>query len=272
MKGKTEVKWTEDYGNTKVTYHGKDKYFSIQYDILQANQGDNVICPGRHVYPFNVQIPALPLPSSFSGSKGKILYTLEAILSRSMRMDSTAKTEFTLIYRGALNSHPIMMVPQLQVVEKKRMCFSSGTIAMIVKIARTGFYQGEGMQVIACIQNKSSRRVKPKYVLCRKCSYFVNEHKKLETTPILKEVGDPIPPSTAQTVTRTITIPDDTSVSILNCRLLRVEYKLKVYLDVKYAFDPTLKFPIVILPALPEPEGQQQPSHLVAYRSGAFAN
>lgn len=49
------------------------------------------------------------LPSSFKGSCGKILYTVEANLNRSMRMDSKAKAEFTLIQKT--NHDPVMMVP-----------------------------------------------------------------------------------------------------------------------------------------------------------------
>ncbi|XP_041658023.1 arrestin domain-containing protein 3-like [Cheilinus undulatus] len=271
MKGKAEVEWTEHYGRTVVVYHKKEKYFSLQKAVLQANHGNNVISPGCHVYPFTFQIPAENLPSSFKGSYGKIKYTLEAILSRSMRMDSKAKTEFTLIYNGNLNSDPELMAPQEQAFEEKMKVFTSGSVGMHVKIARTGFHQGEGMQVVAAIQNRSSREVKPKYCLYRKCSYFATGERKVETKDILKEVGDPIPPSVSQTVTRTIIIPPDTPVSVLNCQILKVEYRLKVYLDVKYAIDPKLKFPIIILPVLPELKEEEQPAY-PAYGFGAFAN
>lgn len=41
----------------------------------------------------------------------------------------------------------------------------------------------------------------------------------------------------------------------------------QVYLDVKYASDPQIKFPIVILPALQQPDEEQ-----LAYGFNAFAN
>ncbi|KAM7018092.1 uncharacterized protein LKV04_001850 [Tautogolabrus adspersus] len=271
LKGKAEVKWTEHYGRTIVTYHKKEKYFSIKQDVIQANQGNNIVGQGCHVYPFTFQIPAQDLPSSFKGSHGKIRYTLEANLSRSMRMDSKAKAEFTLIYNGNLNSDPLVMAPQHQATDKKMKLFTSGTVGMDVNIARTGFHQGGGIQVVASIQNRSSREIKPKYCLYKKYSYFAKGKRKLETKDILKEVGEPIPPSAGQTVTRTITIPPDTCVSILNCQIIKAEYRLRVYLDVKYASDPQIKFPIVILPALPGPEGEQQPAY-PGYGFGVFAN
>lgn len=38
LKGKAEVKWTENYGKIIVTYHNKDKYFSVKQFIIEASQ------------------------------------------------------------------------------------------------------------------------------------------------------------------------------------------------------------------------------------------
>ncbi|XP_034547451.1 uncharacterized protein LOC117818610 [Notolabrus celidotus] len=271
LKGKAEVQWREHYGKTIVTFHKKVKYFSIKQDVIQVNQGNNTVGQGSHVYPFTFQIPAQGLPSSFKGSHGKIQYNLEANLSRSMRMDSKAKAEFTLICSGNPNGDALVMAPQQQATDKKMKLFTSGTVGMDVNIARTGYHQGEGIQVVASIQNRSSREIKPKYCLYKKYSYFAKGKRKVETKDILKEVGEPIPPSAGQTVTRTITIPYDTCVSILNCQIIKAEYRLRVYLDVKYASDPQIKFPIIILPALPGSDEEQKPAYL-AYGFGAFAN
>ena len=39
LKGKAEVKWTENYGKVVVTYHKKEKFFSIEQVIIQKDQG-----------------------------------------------------------------------------------------------------------------------------------------------------------------------------------------------------------------------------------------
>ncbi|XP_030594070.1 arrestin domain-containing protein 3-like [Archocentrus centrarchus] len=269
LKGKAEVSWTENYGKTVVTYHSKDKFFSIKHFIIQESQGNNVIPQGCHVYPFSFQIPAQDLPSSFKGSWGKILYRVEANLSRSMRTDSKAKAEFTLIQKG--NTDPVLMTPQHNMIDKKMKLFTSGSVAMDVSIPKTGFCQGEGIKVVASIQNKSYRDIKPKYCLYRKYSYFAKGKRRVETKDILKEEGEEIPSSAGQTVTKIIVIPSAETVSVLNCSIIKAEYRLRVYLDVKYASDPEIKFPIIILPAS---EGfyEEQPSDYLTNGFEAFPN
>ena len=39
LKGKAQVKWTEHYGKTVVTYQNKEKYFSIEQFIFSTGQG-----------------------------------------------------------------------------------------------------------------------------------------------------------------------------------------------------------------------------------------
>lgn len=81
---------------------------------------------------------------------------------------------------------------------------------------------------MASVNNKSSRQVQLKYSIINKISYFDNKHKIQETKFILKEAGETIPPSSSLTATKLVTIPPTTSPSILNCKILKSEYKLKV--------------------------------------------
>ncbi|XP_036382709.1 arrestin domain-containing protein 3-like [Megalops cyprinoides] len=71
---------------------------------------------------------------------------------------------------------------------------------------------------------------------------------KTSTHRIFKEVGETIPSSTQQTITKELCIPPDLQPSILNCSIMKVEYILKVYLDVPYARDPEIILPLVIFP------------------------
>lgn len=81
---------------------------------------------------------------------------------------------------------------------------------------------------MAYILNRSSRGIRPKYCLYKKYSYFASSKRRVETKNILKEVGESIPPSAGHSVTRIISIPPTTCASILNCNIIKVEYRLKV--------------------------------------------
>lgn len=266
FKGKAEVLWTERHGQNTVTYHSKDKYFSFRHYFIRHKNAtadderalmtsfdpemySSVVAPGIHVYRFTFQIPDQDMPSSFKGSAGKVVYLLEATLSRSLRMNKRESTKINFVTKAHLTSHPELMVPQHGSKDKKMKLFTSGTVAMDVNIEKTGFLQGEGIKVLAFIQNNSSREIKPKYCVYRKHSFFAKGKRRLDTKDLLKEVGEPIRPSTTENVTRVITIPHDLEPSILNCSILKAEHRLRVYLDVKYASDPEIKFNIVVLPA-----------------------
>ncbi|KAM9360650.1 uncharacterized protein ABDE67_001263 [Symphorus nematophorus] len=289
FKGKAEVLWSERHGQTTVVYHSKDKYFSIKHyfirdkvhkgddnqTLLRSQNGDtysNVVAPGCHVYPFTFQIPFQDMPSSFKGSAGKIVYLLEARLSRSMRMDKKDSTKINFVTKKDMISDPALMAPQHESKDKKMKLFTSGTVAMDVSLEKTGFFQGEGMKVLACIQNNSSREIKPKYCVYRKHSFFAKGERRLSTKDILKEVGEPIPPSGNEYVVRVITIPQDAEPSILNCSIIKAEHRLRVYLDVKYALDPEIKFPIVILPASQVPAALAPPPAASGFGFEPFGN
>ncbi|XP_072243096.1 arrestin domain-containing protein 3-like isoform X2 [Leuresthes tenuis] len=251
FKGKAEVLWTERYGQTTVVYHSKDKYFSFkQYFIRDANLKDpSVVAPGIHVYPFSFQIPSQEMPSSFKADTGKIVYLLETGLSRSMRVTKKESTKINFASKADINCVSGLMTPQHESKDKKMKLFTSGSVAMEVDLEKSGFFQGEGLKVLAFIKNDSSREIKPKYCLYRKHSFFAQGRRRVHTKDLLKEVGAPIPPSAAEKVTQIITIPHDVEPSIHNCNIIKAEHRLRVYLDVKYASDPEIKFEIVILPA-----------------------
>ena len=78
------------------------------------------------------------------------------------------------------------------------------------------------------INNRSSRSVKPKFVLYEKRSFFAQGRRRLHTTEILKEKGEALESSNKETVTKVITIPRELPPSIMNCSIIKLEYRLKV--------------------------------------------
>ncbi|XP_041958129.1 arrestin domain-containing protein 3-like isoform X2 [Alosa sapidissima] len=252
FKGKAFVRWTERHGKTTVTYWDKEKYFTSEQYFIREHKGNDcdVVAPGTHVYPFTFQIPQQTLPASFNGTWGYVGYFLETKLSRSMRISSKDKVEIRYIPKPDMTD-PALMTPQYGTKDKKMKLFTSGSVSFTIHTERMGYSLGEGIKVVADVQNSSSRALRPKYCLYSKHSFFARGRRRLNTHEILKEEGEPIAPSTHQTITKILTIPPSLTMSILICRILKVEYKLKVYLDVPYASDPEIKFPVVILPLAP---------------------
>ncbi|XP_030641079.1 arrestin domain-containing protein 3-like [Chanos chanos] len=252
-KGKAKVLWTEYCPIQKRTrtLFDDEKYFSLEQFLLreETHKGNVPLGPGRHVYPFTFQIPFQDMPPTYKGEHGKVRYTLTAKLSRSLHLPSKDKTEFHFISQADMNN-PSLMAPQSQVTEKGLTFFASGNMSMDISTERTGYMQGEGLVVKGEIVNSSTRKIVPKYILYQKQSFFAFGKRRVHTYDVLKEKGEPLPSSTRQTVSKVLTIPREITPTILNSRILKVEYRLKVILDVSFSKDPEMKLPIIILPSI----------------------
>nr|XP_061803932.1 arrestin domain-containing protein 3-like [Nerophis lumbriciformis] len=258
-KGSAKVGWHEYYGMYNHCYYWSDeKYYEIKQRILRA--GTECINKGRHVFPFSFNIPNRKMPSSFKSPTGRIVHKLKAELKQSMKLTKKAKAHFTFISKADMNI-PGLMEPQHGCTDKKLKVFGSGTIAMKIYTKKMGYQQGEALQVKVEIHNKSSRSLKPKFVLYEKQSFFAQGHRKLCTQDILKERLETIEPDQKEIVKKVIPIPRNLPSSILNSAIIKLEYRLKIFLDVKYVLNPEVKLPIVVLPAFEGPTGRQPPRH-----------
>ncbi|KAK1892255.1 Arrestin domain containing protein 4 [Dissostichus eleginoides] len=167
-------------------------------------KGDTVLPKGIHVYKFSLNIPQGSVPSSFKGPHGKIVYKLEAKLSRSWRMDQSVEQKILFVSRCYPNLHS-MMLPQIGATKKEMGLFSKGQADMEVTIDRMAYAPGETITVLAKINNSSSSEMTPKFRLDKKLIYRASGSTKLE-------------------------------------------YHLKAYLDISFAFDPEVLFPLVVVP------------------------
>ncbi|XP_077378844.1 arrestin domain-containing protein 3-like [Festucalex cinctus] len=257
-KGSARVCWHEYYGQYNQGYYWSDeKYYEIKQRILRA--GIDFITKGRHVFPFSFEVPNRKMPSSFKSSVGKIVHKLKAELKQSMKLTKTAKAHFTFVSKADMTI-PGLMEPQHDCTGKKLTVFGSGIIEMDVYTKRMGFQPGEDLQVKVEVRNQSSRDLKPKFVLYEKQSYFAQGNRKVCTQNILKETLEGIAAHSKETVKKVITIPESLPPSILNSSIIKLEYRLKIFLDVKYAINPKIKLPVVVLPAFEAPAAKQPPS------------
>ncbi|XP_076148106.1 arrestin domain-containing protein 3-like isoform X1 [Alosa pseudoharengus] len=247
VKGDADVRWTERHGDDDRTYSAHERYFKLKQMLISEEAENTKVIPGTHVYPFCLQIPEGHFPSSFEGHHGNIRYKLEAKMKRSWKVKkkASAKINFATKLDGDTAQ---LMSPQFGEKDKKMNIFSSGSLSFKAQLEKTGYVPGEMLVVQAEIDNSSSRNLKPKYKLDKKITYIAHSSTKIERGTIFKEEGSPIPSKDHQTVTQELMIPTSLPPTILFCKVLRLEYKLKVYIDVPYGSDPEIKFPVVILP------------------------
>ncbi|XP_033947215.1 arrestin domain-containing protein 3-like [Pseudochaenichthys georgianus] len=263
--GKARVRW----GDQHHTYWADEKYYDIKHHILRESRqdgnvnslpGTEVIGKGRHVFPFSFKIPDNKIPSSFISGIGNIHHKLKAELKQSMKLTKKAKTHFTFVSKADMDI-PGLLEPQYGSKDKSVTVFGSGIISMDVQTKQMGYKQGRDLKVSVEIVNNSSRSVKAKVILYEKKSFFAQGRRRVSTKEILKEKMEAVTSSNKESVVKVMNIPRELPSSILNCSIIKLEYRLKVHLDVQYASHPEITLPIVILPASEDTPQQQQQQH-----------
>ncbi|XP_062236406.1 arrestin domain-containing protein 3-like [Platichthys flesus] len=274
-QGKARVVWHEYYGqNQHRVFWADEKYYSIEHHILrEARQdGTEVIGKGRHIFPFSFAIPDRRIPSSFKDCTGKIVHKLKAELKQSMKLTKKAKSEFTFRSKADMDV-PGLLEPQYGSKDKSLKLFGSGNVSMDIHTKRMGYKQGENVKVTVEIVNHSSRSVKPKFSLYEKKSFFAQGRRRVHTKEILKDKIEALASSSKDTVTKVMSIPRELPPSILNCSIIKLEYRLKVYLGMKCTKDPVVKLPIVVLPeAAPATATTKRQPASAAYGFEGFGN
>ncbi|KAM4578764.1 arrestin domain-containing protein 3-like [Fundulus diaphanus] len=257
-KGKARVQFSEHYGllgkiNPEISedYSYKQKYYRIkQYILKETRQNEReMIGKGRHVFPFSFRIPDRTLPSSFTSIFGQIIHTLKAKLKQSMMPAKKAKTHFTFVSKAEMNL-PGITVPQHKSKERS-IALNSGIVLLDVYTRQMGYKAGEDLHVTTKITNLSNRSVNARFVLDKKKTYNGGDYLKVEKHNILQENAGAVKSwGGTEVVTKVFTIPRELPPSILVCPIIKLEYRLKVYLDITFAPKIVLKLPIVILPVL----------------------
>ncbi|XP_051923410.1 arrestin domain-containing protein 3 [Hippocampus zosterae] len=247
VKGDAQVRWTTRSGNHNHTHSARCRYFKLKHFLIAESANETVLPPGVHVYNFSFTIPSTSMPSSFKGTHGKILYMLEAKLSRSWKVDKTA--DKIIIFHSKSFPHlQSLMLKQVAVKDKELGIFSSGKVHMEVTVDRTAYAPGETAVVVAKINNNSSSDMTPKVRLSQAIVYTASGRTKHENSTVNKMAGQNIGAHSEKEVRWAVKIPTHQEPTIKNCDIISVEYFLKVYLDISFAFDPEVTFRVMIIP------------------------
>ncbi|KAL3975970.1 transcriptional repressor p66 [Sarotherodon galilaeus] len=243
-KGDAVAQWSE--GNT--SYFSKRRYFKVKSYVVEKNPNGTVLPQGVNSLFFAFKLPDCDMPSSFQGTNGSISYMLEAKISRSWHWSSDAQKEIKFMSKSIPYTAQ-MMRPQSGSVSKNMGGRSKGQVQMSATINRGVCSPGETLSVVAKICNSSSKEMRPKFKLQQKIVYSCKTHTDSTSKTLCKMVGDTISPNSEQTVSCKIKIPGGIDPTLRNCDIISVEYYVKVYLDISFAFDPEVTFPLVILPS-----------------------
>ncbi|MBN3308251.1 ARRD3 protein, partial [Amia calva] len=262
-KGKASVHWTERYGRHTAFYKAKERYIKLENIIIKQNSEQNNLQPGTHVYSFTFQIPMIhlqiiilevgpnffffspntnfknfffliELPSSFVGMYGKVVYQLEAKLHRPWHLPNTSVKGFTVINPVNIQS-PELLAPQMASKNKTVccLCCASGPIALSARIERRAFTLGESIRIFSEIENGSSRTIRPKAEIVQKQTFYARGKEKSLVTKIVSVEGEPFFSGKTGTWNGELPrIPFNTSFSIQNCQILKVEYIVVVCMGV----------------------------------------
>ncbi|XP_045409546.1 arrestin domain-containing protein 2 isoform X2 [Lemur catta] len=202
--------------------------------------------PGRHEFPFSFQLPPT-LVTSFEGKHGSVRYCIKATLHRPWVPARRARKVFTVIEPVDINT-PALLAPQAGAREKvaRSWYYNRGLVSLSAKIDRKGYTPGEVIPIFAEIDNNSMRPVLPRAAVVQTQTFMARGARKQKRVVVASLAGEPVGPGRrALWQGRALRIPP-VGPSILHCRVLHVDYTLKVCVDIPGTSKLLLELPLVI--------------------------
>ncbi|XP_053558911.1 LOW QUALITY PROTEIN: arrestin domain-containing protein 2 [Bombina bombina] len=250
--GHAKVQWTESRSAGSSTaytqnYSDEVEYINLRETLLQTDNGALTVLPaGRHEFPFTFQLPEA-LVTSFEGKHGSVRYWVKAKLHRPWSTVKKTKKEFTVIEPIDINT-PDLLAPQAGPREKIAHAWycNLGQVNVTVKIDRKGYTPGEVIPIFAEIDNCTTRTIIPKAAIIQSQTFIARGTVKQKKTVVATLVGDSVLAGKRESWHgRALKIPP-LGPSILQCRIIRVEYSLKVCVEIPGSSKLLLELPLVI--------------------------
>ncbi|XP_071584202.1 arrestin domain-containing protein 2 isoform X2 [Heliangelus exortis] len=249
-QGRATVHWLESLSvglNTVYRDYTAYQTFLHRRSRLIPDNGEvTILQAGRHEFPFTFQLPET-LATSFEGKHGSIRYWVKAKLHRPWATVRKVKKEFTVIEPIDINT-PALLAPQAGAKEKLARAWycNRGQVSVTAKIDRKGYTPGEVIPIFAEIDNGTSRAVVPKAAIVQTQTFIARGTKKQKKAVVTTIVGDSIAAGKREVWHgRALKIPP-VGPSILQCRIIQVEYSLKVCVDIPGTSKLLLELPLVI--------------------------
>ncbi|XP_065508795.1 arrestin domain-containing protein 2 isoform X2 [Caloenas nicobarica] len=249
-RGRATAHWLESHSvglNTIYRdYTAYQTFLHRRCQLVPDNGEVTVLQAGRHEFPFTFQLPET-LATSFEGKHGSVRYWVKAKLHRPWATVKKVKKEFTVIEPIDINT-PALLAPQAGAKEKLARAWycNRGQVSVTAKIDRKGYTPGEVIPIFAEIDNCTSRAVVPKAAIIQTQTFIARGTKKQKKSVVTSMVGDSIAAGKREVWHgRALKIPP-VGPSILQCRIIQVEYCLKVCVDIPGTSKLLLELPLVI--------------------------
>ncbi|TNM89759.1 hypothetical protein fugu_003993 [Takifugu bimaculatus] len=247
VKGEAHVHWSDGTGDRKKSHSDHRRYFKDKVVLVE----EGVELPkGDNSFEFKLKIPQGDFPSSFKGFHGKIVYTLEAKISRSWRVPSFEHRELRFVSTSTPPVGPATY-PTSGSVDKEFGVFSKGQVQLSASVDRKLCCPGDTLFISGTVCYAASKDTKLKFSLQQKTVYRAFASTTLSDVSLCKMVGETIKGNSEETFSCQMKIPDDAVNTVHNCDIIFVDYYIKVYVDISLTIDPEVKLPVVITSRLP---------------------
>ncbi|XP_007533241.1 LOW QUALITY PROTEIN: arrestin domain-containing protein 2 [Erinaceus europaeus] len=252
VRGRARVHWTESRsaGSSTAYTQSYNEHLDVldhETSVLAPDRGETLQLPaGRHEFPFSFELP-VSLVTSFEGRHGSVRYSVKATLRRPWVPARRARTAFTVIEPVDINT-PALLAPQAGAREKMARSWYSarGLVGLSAKIDRRGYTPGEVIPVFAEIDNNSTRAVRPRAAVVQTQTFVARGARRQKHQVVARLEGEPVAPGDRGLWQgRPLRVPP-VGPSIHGCRLLHVDYELKVCVDIPGTSKLMLELPLVI--------------------------
>ena len=234
------------------TFTAEELYCNFRVKLWgEEGRGSQRLEAGNYEFPFSLQLPSSPMPSSYEGSFGNIQYWLEARLDRPWKFDYVTKITLTLLERVDLNVYREKLIRPLRFEEQKtiyyRLRSESGPVSLAVSIDRGGYCAGENILVTARVENNSNMTVgKLQAKLMCMVNYYARDETKYHEAEVRQMRVTSI--GSGQTFDwnhKPLPIPACPPTST-TCGSIHIKYVLRVTLVLPFTNNIVANFPITI--------------------------
>ena len=194
-----------------------------------------------------------PLPCTFVGPCGKIVYEVEAVIVKTAGLKFNERFSVQLPFSSVVNTNltPGALEPKIQQVQKTLccLCCASGPIVLTARIPRTGFCIGmDAIPFEVDLENGSNRHVKQlRATLIKKMIYFAegSRHISLRNIAVLNSDTPIQPGTTTSWKPAPFSIPN-TEPLITTSKIIQLEYYFRVQACMDYAINPHVEFGLIL--------------------------